>query len=208
MMPGRSAVATRDDARAADEQRKTTRERILDVSLDLFLEKGYDKTSLREIAEQLGFSKAALYYHFASKEDILKALHERLHAVSADVLSDRGERTLTLRSWATLLNGFIDMIPDNRKLLAMHERNRAAFDSLHDRLQTKDHEDLDERLRSSFSDTALPVEQRVRMAFALSGVMGALLFSGEAFQGLSDQELVREMKDRVHDALGVGPDPN
>src|SRR5271155_1374516 len=58
---------------------KGTRERILDIALDLFIDKGFDKTSLREIAEQLGFSKAALYYHFASKDDILLALHYRLH---------------------------------------------------------------------------------------------------------------------------------
>ena len=212
MTPGRSVKAPREVApppsAAADDQLKTTRDRILDVSLDLFLEKGYDKTSLREIAEQLGFSKAALYYHFASKEDIFKALHNRLHALSLNNLSHLGDQTLTLRSWATLLDGFIDMIPANRKLLAMRERNRAAFDSLHDTLHKKDREDLDERLRSSFSDAALPVEQRIRMAFALSGVTGALIFSDESFQGLSDEELVREMKDRVHDALGVGPDPD
>jgi len=45
-----------------------TRERILDISLELFTTQGYEKTSLREIAEQLGFSKAAIYYHFESKE--------------------------------------------------------------------------------------------------------------------------------------------
>ncbi|HEX3981907.1 MAG TPA: helix-turn-helix domain-containing protein, partial [Acidimicrobiales bacterium] len=50
-----------------------TRERILDIALELFTTQGYDKTSLRQIAEQLGFSKAAIYYHFASKEDILLA---------------------------------------------------------------------------------------------------------------------------------------
>ena len=56
-----------------------TRERILDVALDLFTEQGFDGTSLRQIAEQLGVTKAALYYHFESKDDILMALHLRLH---------------------------------------------------------------------------------------------------------------------------------
>jgi AcrR family transcriptional regulator len=41
-----------------------TRQRILDVALDLFIEQGFDGTSLRQIAEQLGVTKAALYYHF------------------------------------------------------------------------------------------------------------------------------------------------
>jgi AcrR family transcriptional regulator len=55
---------------AADE----TRERILEVSVDLFIERGYPGTSIRDIAERLGRTKGSLYYHFASKEDILTAL--------------------------------------------------------------------------------------------------------------------------------------
>ena len=53
-----------------------TRQEILDVALELFIEHGYDRTSLRAIAERVGVTKAALYYHFASKEDILLALVE------------------------------------------------------------------------------------------------------------------------------------
>jgi AcrR family transcriptional regulator len=51
-----------------------TRERILDAALTLFAERGYEATSMREIAEQLGITKAALYYHFDSKADIVRAL--------------------------------------------------------------------------------------------------------------------------------------
>ncbi len=50
------------------------RNQILQVALELFTKQGYDKTSLREIAERLEVSKAALYYHFMSKEEILRAL--------------------------------------------------------------------------------------------------------------------------------------
>ncbi len=49
-----------------------TRAEIVRVAMRLFVEQGYDKTSLREIAEQLGVTKAALYYHFRTKEDIAK----------------------------------------------------------------------------------------------------------------------------------------
>jgi AcrR family transcriptional regulator len=52
----------------------STREQIPVVALKLFAEKGYDATSMREIAEQLNMTKAALYYHFDSKEDIVRAL--------------------------------------------------------------------------------------------------------------------------------------
>ena len=44
-----------------------TRERALAVALDLFSREGYDAVSMRQIAEELGVSKAALYHHFPSK---------------------------------------------------------------------------------------------------------------------------------------------
>src|SRR5260221_1302530 len=56
--------------------RSDTRVRIQQVALELFAEQGYDKTSLREIAERLDVTKAALYYHFKSKEDIVRSLVE------------------------------------------------------------------------------------------------------------------------------------
>jgi AcrR family transcriptional regulator len=57
-----------------NKRRKDMRNQILRVALELFTKQGYDKTSLREIAERLEVSKAALYYHFMSKEEILRAL--------------------------------------------------------------------------------------------------------------------------------------
>src|ERR1700730_12241045 len=51
--------------------RRDTRAQVQQVALELFAEQGYEKTSLREIAERLGVTKAALYYHFKSKEDIV-----------------------------------------------------------------------------------------------------------------------------------------
>ena len=55
-------------------RRKDMKDQILQVALELFTRQGYDKTSLREIAEHLEVSKAALYYHFTSKEEILRTL--------------------------------------------------------------------------------------------------------------------------------------
>jgi AcrR family transcriptional regulator len=54
------------------------REEIKAAALDLFAAHGYEQTSLREVAQRLGISKAALYYHFSSKDDLLTALIEPL----------------------------------------------------------------------------------------------------------------------------------
>ncbi|GLX01625.1 TetR/AcrR family transcriptional regulator [Microtetraspora sp. NBRC 16547] len=53
-----------------------TRSRIQEVALQLFTENGYEATSLREIAEALNVTKAALYYHFKTKDDIVASLTE------------------------------------------------------------------------------------------------------------------------------------
>jgi len=57
-----------------DSRRTDTRERALRVALELFAQQGYTVTSLREIAERLGVTKAALYFHFRTKEEILTAI--------------------------------------------------------------------------------------------------------------------------------------
>jgi AcrR family transcriptional regulator len=52
----------------------TTKERIFEVALDLFSQKGYDAVSMREIAEAVGIKKASLYSHFSSKDDLLEQI--------------------------------------------------------------------------------------------------------------------------------------
>lgn len=56
-----------------------TVEKILDVSCRLFLEKGYDNTTIQDIVDELeGLSKGAIYHHFKSKEEIMDALGDRM----------------------------------------------------------------------------------------------------------------------------------
>ena len=53
-----------------------TKEKIFDVSLDLFSKKGYDSVSLREIADNVGIKKSSIYSHYPSKEAILMDIFE------------------------------------------------------------------------------------------------------------------------------------
>jgi AcrR family transcriptional regulator len=56
-----------------------TRQRILVAAVELFSASGYAGTSIRDIADALGMTKAALYYHFAGKEEILQAVTAPVH---------------------------------------------------------------------------------------------------------------------------------
>jgi AcrR family transcriptional regulator len=65
-------VATEDATHVSS--RGDGRERILDVARDLFLAKGFAATSMQEIADAVGMTKPALYYHFRDKQDLLLAV--------------------------------------------------------------------------------------------------------------------------------------
>lgn len=62
---------------------------ILDAAFRLFIEKGYERTSIQDIINELGgLSKGAIYHHFKSKEDILVAVTDRMTAESNKMLAD------------------------------------------------------------------------------------------------------------------------
>ena len=52
-------------------EKSNTREDILEAALDLFSVKGYEATSISQLADAVGIRKASLYSHFANKQDIL-----------------------------------------------------------------------------------------------------------------------------------------
>jgi AcrR family transcriptional regulator len=187
---------------------KGTRERILDIALDLFIDQGFDKTSLREIAERLGFSKAALYYHFASKDDILLALHYRLHDLGHEALNRLGREEESVTVWPELLDRFIDQMIANRKLFVLHERNRAAFEKLHREGHESDHDDLEGQFRRVLTDPAVPIEYRVRMACSFGAVMSGLLFAGDIFAAVPSAALGDMLRDAVRALLVPGPAPS
>lgn len=47
---------------------KTTKEKIFDASLDLFLQKGFNNTSVRQIAHEVGIKKNSIYNHYSTKQ--------------------------------------------------------------------------------------------------------------------------------------------
>lgn len=178
------------------------RERILDVALDLFIQNGYDGTSLREVAERLGVTKAALYYHFASKDDILMALHMRLHELGRDAMRRLSEGHMTLTRWSELLDSLLDEMVAQRRIILLHERNQAAFEKLHRKDHEADHEDMQAQLRAILADAEVPLADRVRMACSFGAVFGGLFMFGEAFGKDQDDEVGDLVKATVRDLLG------
>ena len=110
--------------------RTDTRSRVQKIALELFAEQGYEKTSLREIAERLGVTKAALYYHFKSKEDIVHSFTDDYFA-ELDALLDwarnqpRGEENRR-----EILDRYISIVLASNEIFRFLEQNRAAVQAM------------------------------------------------------------------------------
>ncbi len=72
-------VSGRIDRMARNKYPEVTVDKILEVSERLFLEKGYDNTTIQNIVDELGgLTKGAVYHHFKSKEEIMDALGSKM----------------------------------------------------------------------------------------------------------------------------------
>ncbi|MEV6068507.1 TetR/AcrR family transcriptional regulator [Nocardia sp. NPDC052001] len=116
---------------------RSTKDAIRDAAIELFTSKGFEQSSLREVADAVGITKASLYYHYASKVDLLiaivepmvddlRALVEGLDAIphspetvrevlEAHLRSTLGHRTagtLCMRDTVAILNALGDRYPD------------------------------------------------------------------------------------------------
>lgn len=82
---------------------KQTKENIIAAAVQLFMEKGFEKTSMMDIANTLGISKGGIYHHFKSKEAIIHAVREHkansveesLHQWTADIDTETAREKLT-----------------------------------------------------------------------------------------------------------------
>jgi len=111
-------------------KRGDTRQRIQDVAVELFAEQGYEKTSLREIAERLDVTKAALYYHFKTKEDILVSLFEDLTRPMDELIEwGRGEPH-TLDTKRELLRRYSEALNEAAPLFRFMQENQATLREL------------------------------------------------------------------------------
>ena len=97
---------------------ETTREQILDTAIRLFREGGFDETTMREVASEVGVALGLAYYYFPSKEALVMAYYERVQRQHRMIAHEELPRIRSLRDrLAMLLHTKLDILKDDRKLL-------------------------------------------------------------------------------------------
>ena len=104
----------------------TTKGRIRAVAVEMFTERGYEKTSLREIAERVGITKASLYYHYPSKQALLLDIAEPLLQDWADCVAAAEKMAHTPANIRRVLERQIDVMLRHRDATTMFIRDLAG----------------------------------------------------------------------------------
>ncbi|MFG1891521.1 TetR family transcriptional regulator [Micromonospora sp. NPDC049051] len=178
-----------------------TRTRILRAALDLFAEHGYQRTSLRQIAERLRLTKAAILYHFPAKEHLLTALVEPLVA-DFEALLDTAEAGPAERARWTVLEGWVDIILGHRRPLGMLFHDIALVgrgDTYHRLIR------IALRANDLIAGPDAGRRERVRAVQAVAACSDPIVF----FTDVPDEVLRADMLDGVRRLLGdpAGTDP-
>lgn len=90
---------------AGNKYADVTEKNILDMATKLFIEKGYENTSLQDIAEACGLTRGAIYHHFKGKEDMVDAV--TTHVFTQSVLSQNNTKDENLSGLERLKNVLI-----------------------------------------------------------------------------------------------------
>ncbi len=186
-----------------------TRARIVEVALELIADRGFAATSTREIAERLGVTKAALYYHFRTKDDLLSAIvgpaTAELEALIERAVTERAvtERAVTDASSAArdnLLLSYVDLVARHAELIRVLANDPAVKECASLRAVVP----LFQRLVPLLAGTDEPdTAQRTRVRAALSAIHGALVRG----QPDDDPEILRATAVEVARAVLGLPDP-
>ena len=148
-----------------------TRARVLRAALELFAERGFAATSTRELSERLGFTKAALYYYFRTKDDLLAALIQPGLEQLTTLITQTPVRT-SAAARREVLAAYIDLNTSHVDLLRVLTQDP----SVALRPASVTHAALEGRMLQLLAGHEAPdLTDQIRARAALGAIRGALL---------------------------------
>ncbi|MFE7116163.1 TetR/AcrR family transcriptional regulator [Streptomyces sp. NPDC057654] len=173
-----------------------TKQRILAVARELFTRQGVQRTSLQDIADRLGITKPALYYHFSSREELVRSIVQAIIDEEEAFLA--GHEALAEVDPRVLLESYFDFHYHHRAemTLMLNELTTLADLGLVDRAMG-----WRRRLGKLLYGPEPTLEQATRAAIAIGGIQDCTL----QFPDVPREELRRAAVAGACAALGVAP---
>jgi AcrR family transcriptional regulator len=168
----------------------------------LFGAKGFEQTSLREVADAVGITKASLYYHYASKLDLLLAIIDPIVDHMRSVVNDLDQVPHDAESIRQVLRTYLRGLIHHRDAGALVVRDTVAIiNAMADRYP--DLEDASQALREWLAGPDATEEAQLRACAALE-VIGVALVSKELVPGADDSLVESSLLDAATCVLAGG----
>ena len=177
---------------------EATSTRILDAALALFSEHGFDGTTLQQIADRLGVTKAALYYYFKSKDALLDALITPAITDLEQLLDEHEAAADTPARRRQFMQGYLDYLLRHRRLIAYISRDLATL--AHPAIAAGNRERR-ARLEAMLLGDAVDFQQQVRVAMTFGGIQAAIA----QYPDVADSELRAALLDAAGSLLRPRP---
>jgi AcrR family transcriptional regulator len=174
-----------------------TRQRLIDVAIDLFTQHSFAGTSLQMIADELGFTKAAIYYHFRTREQLLSAVVEPIfNRLRAVIETAEAQRTAHTRA-EHMLSGYAVLAVENRALVSVLAGDPSVAMMLRAEPQWAD---VIGRQLALLADVERGPAGRVKAAMVTAGIAGAV---GPTGVSLDEETMLRHLVEAGRRTLGL-----
>ncbi|WP_280468372.1 TetR/AcrR family transcriptional regulator [Nocardia cyriacigeorgica] len=179
-----------------------TKQAIRDAAVTLFTNKGFEQTSLREVADAVGITKASLYYHYASKLDLLLAIIDPVIDHMRSVVEDIDAVPHDAEGIRAVLRAYVRGMVRHRDAGAMCMRDTIAIvNAMADRYP--DVADSTRELRHWLAGPD-PTDEALLRASAALEILGVALLSTELVPGASESLVESTLLDAATCVLTAG----
>lgn len=114
-----------------EREKQELRQRILEAAKDVFIEDGYDKASIRAIAERVEYSPATIYLHFRDKDELFYAVHELGFAKMFERMQELHGVAHPLQRLRRMGEIYLDFAIENPELYDLMFISRAPMAAIH-----------------------------------------------------------------------------
>ena len=174
-----------------------SRQRFIDVAVRLFTQHSFAGTSLQMIADEVGVTKAAVYHHFRTREDLLAAVIEPLLVQLRTIVEEAEALRSTSARAEHLLTGFTALAVRNRDLMSVLAADPGTIDLLRSQ---HDVGPLIDRQVKLLADVTPGTAGMVNAGFVLAGIAGA---AGPRMIDLDGEELTEHLIQAGRRTLGL-----
>lgn len=175
-------------------KRDDTKRRIIEGARELFGQRGFDATTVRQIAKRVGLTDAALYYHFKSKREILESIWDL--PVGGSPAQLRPDGRFGARRLREIIDSLLDFATLNQDFLRLVNRETLAGDETARAIRYENRAYMrrifGQHLQTIHEPDAADIRADALVAFVMGSTMRLVIATGDGYADASADPVYRD----------------